>query len=98
MGSILYYTSEVDLIILASLPIIASEQAKATKTTIENMGQLLDYLATHPDVKIRFYASDMIFNVHSDVSYLSIIDAKSRACGHFPPMVDAKGHRTRSSK
>jgi hypothetical protein len=45
--------------------------------------QLLDYLATHPDTTIRFRASDMILNVHSDASYLSETKAHSRACGHF---------------
>jgi hypothetical protein len=43
----------------------------------------LDYLATHPDATIRYRASDMIMNVHSDASYLSESDARSRACGHF---------------
>ncbi len=45
--------------------------------------QLLDYLATHPDAMVRFHASDMILNIHSDVSYLSKTNAHSRACGHF---------------
>ena len=45
--------------------------------------QLLDYLATHPDATIRFRASDMILNVHSDASYLSEMKAHSLVCGHF---------------
>ena len=45
--------------------------------------QVLDYLATHQDATIRFRASDMILNVHSDASYLSETKAHSRACGHF---------------
>ncbi len=45
--------------------------------------QLLDYLATNPDTTIRFRASDMIMNVHSNASYLLEADALSRACGHF---------------
>ena len=32
---------------------------------------------------MRFYASDMILNIHSDASYLSVKDARSRAGGHF---------------
>jgi hypothetical protein len=32
---------------------------------------------------VRFYASDMILNIHSDASYLSEAKARSRACGHF---------------
>ena len=45
--------------------------------------QLLDYLAHNVDAKVHFHASDMILNIHSDVSYLSEAKARSRACGHF---------------
>jgi hypothetical protein len=45
--------------------------------------QLLDYLSGHPDAKVRFHASDMILNIHSDASYLLEANARSRACGHF---------------
>jgi hypothetical protein len=38
---------------------------------------------THPDAKIRYRASDMILNVHSDASYLSAPRAHSRAGGYF---------------
>ena len=44
---------------------------------------LLDYMATHPDAKIRYKASDMVLNVHSDASYLSAPKARSRAGGYF---------------
>jgi hypothetical protein len=37
----------------------------------------------HADAKIRFYALDMIMNIHSDASYLSESKARSRACGHL---------------
>ena len=40
-------------------------------------------MATHPDAKIRFKASDMILNVHSDASYLSAPKARGRAGGYF---------------
>jgi hypothetical protein len=45
--------------------------------------QLLDYLASNSEAKVRYYASDMIMNIHSDVSYLLETNARSRACGHF---------------
>jgi hypothetical protein len=50
----------------------------------------LDYLATHPDAKIRFHASGMILNIHSDASYLSVSKARSRLgvffnLGYNPP-------------
>jgi hypothetical protein len=45
--------------------------------------QLLDYLMGHADAKVRFHASDMILNIHSDASYFLEAKARSRACGHF---------------
>jgi hypothetical protein len=66
-----------------ALSTIASEQSKATEHTIATTEQLLDYLATHPDATMRYTASDMILNIHSDASYLSARNAKSRASGHF---------------
>jgi hypothetical protein len=40
-------------------------------------------MATHPDAKIRYYASDMVLNVHSDASYLSVPNACSQAADIF---------------
>eukprot|EP00804_Cyclotella_cryptica_P000699 CCRYP_000983-RA/>CCRYP_000983-RA protein AED:0.36 eAED:0.37 QI:0/0/0/1/1/1/5/0/509 len=44
---------------------------------------LLDYCASHPNAIVRFTASDMILNIHSDASYLSETKARSRIAGHF---------------
>ncbi len=81
--SILYYARAVDITVLMALSSIAIEQSKGTTNTMEKAKQLLDYLATYPNTTIRFRASDMIMNVHSNASYLSESDARSRACGHF---------------
>ena len=83
MGTILYYARAVDMTVLAALSSIASQQAKATEDTEEKVKHLLDYLATHPDATVRFRASDMVLNIHSDASYLSEPGGKSRAAGHF---------------
>ena len=40
-------------------------------------------MATYPHAVIRFYASNMILNVHSDASYLTATKARSRIGGHF---------------
>ena len=66
-----------------SLLKLASEQSKATIETIININQLLDYLGTHPDTMIPYYASDMILNIHSDASYLSAKQAQSRSARYF---------------
>ena len=79
----MYYARAVDLTLLVTLSTLASEQARATKMTTKRKLHMLDYLATHPNAMIRFYASDMVLNIHSDASYLSAPGAKSRACGHF---------------
>jgi hypothetical protein len=83
MGSILCYARAVDMMVLMALSSIAIKQTKATQKTIGRCIQLLDYLATNEMAQIRFHASDMILNIHSDPSYLSVTGACSRACGHF---------------
>jgi hypothetical protein len=44
---------------------------------------MLDYLATHPDATLRYHASDMVLHIHSDASYLSVSNARSRLGGLF---------------
>ena len=83
IGSFLYYCRATDTTIPHALSELASEQTHATQNTLKKCKQFLDYMATHPDATIRYYASDMILNVHSDASYLSAKDSKSRASGYF---------------
>ena len=66
-----------------SLSTLASEKWKATTQTITNLNQLLDYIGTHPDATIWYYASDTIINVHSNAYNLSEKYAQIRATGHF---------------
>ena len=83
LGSFLFYARAIDMTILHALSAIASEQEKPTKKAIERIHQLLDCMATHPDAVVRFYASDMILNLHSDASYLSVGKGRNRAGGYF---------------
>ena len=62
---------------------MASESSSPTEKTLKRVHQFLNYMATHPNAVIRFRASDMILNVHSDVSYLSAGRARSHAGGYF---------------
>jgi hypothetical protein len=64
----LYYSREVYPTVIMPLNDIATEQTTATGKTKTATSQLLDYLATHPDATIRFSASDMILQIHSDAS------------------------------
>ena len=77
MGSFLIYAHAIDLTILVTLSSdIAVQQANPTKQTMQWVNLLLAYMHTNPNVVIWFKASDMILNVHSNVSYLS-----AAACG-----------------
>ena len=83
-GVFLFYARAVDSTMLMSLSAIASRQANPTHDTMKKTLQFLDYVATHPDAKIQFRASDMCLNIHSDASYLSEPRARSRIAGvHF---------------
>jgi hypothetical protein len=82
-GSVLYYARAVDPTVLMPLNDIATEQTKATEKTQAATNQMLDYLATHPDATIRYHASDMILHIHSDASYLSVSNTRSRLGGLF---------------
>jgi hypothetical protein len=62
---------------------IATEQTKATERTQAATNEMLDYLATHQDVTIRYHTSDMVLHIHSDASYLSVSNARSRLGGLF---------------
>jgi hypothetical protein len=82
-GSVLYYARAVDPTVLMPLNDIATEQTKATEKTQAATNQMLDYLATHPDATIRYHASGMVLHIHSDASYLSVSNARSRLGGLF---------------
>jgi hypothetical protein len=62
-GSVLYYSRAVDPTVLMPLNDISTEQTTATEKIQISVGQLWDYLATHPDATIRCYASDMILHI-----------------------------------
>eukprot|EP00804_Cyclotella_cryptica_P000090 CCRYP_013749-RA/>CCRYP_013749-RA protein AED:0.16 eAED:0.11 QI:0/0/0/1/0/0/3/0/1031 len=83
VGSFLYYSRATDPTIAHALRELATQQAHATENTLKRCTHFLDYMATHPDARIRYYASDMVLNVHSDASYLSMRDAKRRAARIF---------------
>jgi hypothetical protein len=82
-GSVSYYARAVDPTVLMPLNDITTEQTKATEKTQAATNQMLDYLATHPDATIRYHASNMILHIHSDASYLSVSNARSRLGGLF---------------
>ena len=82
-GTCLYYGHAVDSTILVALNKISNQQAKPTKLTAKACSMLLDYLYTHPDATIRYYASDMILCIIADAAYLVLPNARSRCAGLF---------------
>ena len=69
--------------VLLALNDIETQQAKPTESNMKIIHQLLDYMATHTKAIIRFHASDMILNIHSDASYCSAGRGRSRAGRYF---------------
>eukprot|EP00804_Cyclotella_cryptica_P006508 CCRYP_012778-RE/>CCRYP_012778-RE protein AED:0.38 eAED:0.42 QI:0/-1/0/1/-1/1/1/0/296 len=82
-GKFLFLGRAVDPTLLCPISAIASQSAQPTDDTMKQTHQLLDYLASQEDVVLTYKASDMILGVHSDASYLSEPNARSRAGGHF---------------
>ena len=70
IGTCLYYARVVDMTILPSLNTLATSHSKPTATTKQKIGQLLDYLDTHSDAKLRYHASDMILHCDKDAAYI----------------------------
>jgi hypothetical protein len=70
-GTLLYYSRAVDPTLIMPINVLASEQSNTTAVTADKVIKLLNYCNTHPETKIRYHASDMIFHIHSDASYLS---------------------------
>ena len=83
VGTLLYYARAVDPTMLVALGTLAEQQSHGTQQTLEAIVQLLNYAATHPNATIRYHASNMILHIDSDASYLSMLQARSRAGGFF---------------
>jgi hypothetical protein len=94
-GTLLYYARAVDPILMMPINVLASEQSTSTNVTADKVIKLLNYCNTHPETKIRYHSPDMILHIHSDASYLSQDEAKSRAGGFFY-MVNATKHQKNS--
>jgi hypothetical protein len=83
VGALLYYGRVIDGTIMTAIISLDSQQATATEDTEANLTKLLNYCSTHPDATIRYHASDMMLNIHSDAGYLNKPKARSRSGGHF---------------
>ena len=62
---------------------LVAAQSTAKQSTKNSRVQLLDYLSTHSNAKIRHYKFPMMLQIYSDASYLSVPKARSRAVGFY---------------
>jgi hypothetical protein len=83
VGTLLYNVRAVDPTLMVPLSALASQLSTDTTTTITSVSHLVDYCSTHPESTIRYFASDMQLNIHSDTSYLSEPKVKSIIGGYF---------------
>ena len=68
---------------LPALAQIAQQKSQPTTLASQKCQKLMDYANTYKQAKIRFYASDMILEIDSDVSYLVMPKVRSRYAGYF---------------
>jgi hypothetical protein len=83
IGVFLYYGRAIDNTMLVALGSLAAAQSHGMQATAKAAVHLLNFAATHPNATIQNHASDMCLHVHSDASYLSETNARSRAGGIF---------------
>lgn len=83
VGKLLYYARAVDPTMLTAINKVASSQATPTEAVERAANRLLQYAKQYPNASIVFHASDMILYAHSDASYLSETQARSRAGAVF---------------
>jgi hypothetical protein len=82
-GIFLYYARAVDPTMLTAILKISSSQSKPTILVEAAVQQFLQYAAHNSDASITYYKSDMRLIIHSDASYLSESESRSRAGGCF---------------
>ena len=68
---------------LCALNKLASRQANPTEELERDVDRFLQYAATYPNGKLTFWPSDLVLFVHSDASYASETNSRSRAGGFF---------------
>jgi hypothetical protein len=77
VGTLLYYSRAVDPSICTAVHQLGSVQSKPTANDMKSMECLLQYVSTHSNMGIRYYASNMILQLMSDASYLCRPRARS---------------------
>jgi hypothetical protein len=82
-GIFLFLTSGIDGGLLPALSTLALQQSAPTEQMMTLCKQFLDYIALQPEAILTCNASIMVLAMHSDASYLSEPNARSRTGGHM---------------
>ena len=83
IGSLLYYSWDVDNKLLVALSHIGSQQAAATKDTATAIRKLLDYVATYPNDGIIYRSRNTVLTSHADASFRNESRGRIRAGAHI---------------
>lgn len=73
----LYYGRIINITMLHAVHNITSTKNKKTQTTWKAVQYLLNYVASNPDSKIIFCASDTLYKINSDAAYLVCPESRS---------------------
>ena len=83
-GKFLFYARAIDNTMLHALNNIATATINGTEATLAATKNFLNYATSNPDAEIKYTASDMILQVHSDAAFDVASESQSRAGGyHF---------------
>jgi hypothetical protein len=81
VGVFLFYARAVDPTMLTAVNKLASKQANPTENVVAASERLMQYAARFPNATIQIRPSTMQLMCHSDASYLSELNSRSRAGG-----------------
>ena len=83
IGIFRYFAEAVAPLLIVPFSKISSQQASPTKNTMQQLERILNWISDHPNSAIRYHPSNMQLCIHSDASYLSEANSRSRAAGFF---------------
>ena len=79
----LYYSRAIEPTMIVTLNNIAAVRSKPTQKMMNKCKRLMDYAATYPIIKLRFFVTDMILHIDSDATYIVQDNAKSQIAGYY---------------
>jgi hypothetical protein len=81
IGIFRYYADAIDSTLSLVLSKLAVQQSAPTVATMATLDRMLNYIASYPNASITYRPSNMQLAVHSDESYNSEPNSRSRSAG-----------------